>query len=344
MKVLTFVIPSYNSAHFLDKCIGSMLCPEVLEELEIIIVNDGSQDNTIEVAQGYVDRYPGVIRLISQENKGHGGALNTGCAAATGRYIRVVDADDWVETENLPKFVEVLRTCESDVVVTHYYTRDITTGEVKNWRSYPETFGVNYDLAQAMEDVKVFDRVLTFHGITYNREFYQSKGICLSEHVFYEDQEFGTIPCCYAKTILPLDLFIYSYRVGDVNQSVSDANQAKRIGHTETVLKRLIREYENLPLPENDPGRDYFDMKVKVLLLGYINTAMLIIPDKKQGRALGDAMMALIREKMPVAYEMGVKQYRIYRLLNLLRVPKSVWDKFFYSKFYSILRRNHDFS
>lgn len=345
MKVLSFIIPSYNSAHFLDKCIGSMLCPEVLEELEIIIVNDGSQDNTVEVAEGYVARYPGIVRLISQENKGHGGALNTGCAAATGKYIRVIDADDWVETENLPQFVAALRDCDSDVVVTHYYTRDITTGEVKNWRCYPQAgFGRNYTLAEAMEDVKAFDRVLTFHGITYNTRFYQEKGIRLSEHVFYEDQEFGTIPCCFAKSILPLDLFLYSYRVGDVNQSVSDANQAKRIGHTETVLKRLISEYEKLPLPETDAGRDYFNMKAKVLLLGYINTAMLIIPDKKQGRALGDAMMALFREKMPVAYEMGVQQYKIYRLLNLLHVPKPLWDTFFYSKLYSILRNNHDFS
>ncbi len=344
MKVLSFVIPSYNSAHFLPKCIGSMLHPQVMEELEIIIVNDGSQDNTVEVAREYVDRYPGIVRLISQENKGHGGALNTGCAAATGRYIRVIDADDWVETENLPQFVDILRSCESDVVVTHYYTRDISTGEVKSWRSYPQAFGKDIDLAQAMVDVKAFDRVLTFHGITYNREFYQAKGIRLSEHVFYEDQEFGTIPCCFAETILPLDLFVYSYRIGDVNQSVSDANQAKRIGHTERVLLRLMDEYEKLTLPENHPGRDYFHMKVKVLLLGYINTAMLILPDKKQGRELGDAMMETVRRRMPQAYDMGVKQYKIYRLLNRLHVPKSLWDLFFYSRLYSILRGNHDFT
>ncbi|MBQ8834516.1 MAG: glycosyltransferase family 2 protein [Oscillospiraceae bacterium] len=344
MKVLSFVIPSYNCAHFLDKCITSMLCEEVLDQLEIIVVNDGSTDTTAEVAQKYCDQYPGIVRLISQENKGHGGALNTGCAAAVGKYTRVIDADDWVETENLPRFVEILRDCESDVVVTNYYTRDITTGEVKSWRCYPEEFGRNYTMAEAMVDVKAFDRGLTFHGITYNTKFYQEKGMKLSEHVFYEDQEFATVPCCFAKTILPLDLFLYNYRIGDVNQSVSDANQAKRIGHTETVLKRLISEYEKLMVPQEDAARDYFNMKAKVLLLGYINTAMLIIPDKKQGRALGDSMMELFREKMPIAYEMGVQQYKVYRLLNLLHVPKSLWDKFFYSRLYSILRHNHDFS
>ena len=344
MKVLSIVIPSYNCAHFLDKCITSMLCQEVLDQLDIIVVNDGSQDSTAEVAQKYCERYPDSVRLISQENKGHGGALNTGCAAAVGKYLRVIDADDWVETDNLPKFVEILRDCESDVVLTNYYTRDITTGEVKYWRCYPEEFGREYTMAEAMKDVKAFDRGLTFHGITYNTKFYQEKGIRLSEHVFYEDQEFGTIPCCFAKSILPLDLFIYNYRIGDVNQSVSDANQLKRIGHTETVLKRLIAEYEKLTLAETDAGRDYFNMKAKVLLLGYFNTVMLIEPDKKKGRAMGDAMMELFRQKMPVAYEMGVKQYKIYRLLNQFHVSKSLWDKLFYSKLYSILRHNHDFS
>ena len=98
MKILSFIIPSYNSERFLDKCIGSMLSEQVLDALDIIVVNDGSKDGTVEVAQKYCDAYPDSVRLISQENKGHGGALNTGCAAAVGKYLKVIDADDWVAT------------------------------------------------------------------------------------------------------------------------------------------------------------------------------------------------------------------------------------------------------
>ena len=82
MKILTFVIPAYNSESFLHKCLDSMLVPELLEKLEILVVSDGSTDRTAEIAEGYCVRYPDTVRLISQENKGHGGALNTGCAAA----------------------------------------------------------------------------------------------------------------------------------------------------------------------------------------------------------------------------------------------------------------------
>lgn len=344
MKVLSFIIPSYNCEHFLDKCVTSMLNEEVLEELDIIIVNDGSRDGTEAIAQKYCDRYPRSVRLISQQNKGHGGALNTGCAAAVGKYLKVIDADDWVETQNLPQFIALLKECDSDVVLTNYYTRNISNGEVKHWRSYPEEFGRNVTFAEVMVDCKKFDRSMTFHGITYNTEFYQSIGFRLSEHVYYEDQEFATIPCCHAKTIMPCDLFIYDYRIGDVNQSVSDVNQLKRIGHTETVLKRMISEYEKLPLPQEDAARDYYNMKAKVLLLGYMTTVMLLEPDKKKGRKMGADMMALFYRKMPKAYALAIKQYRVYQMMNLMHISKQTWEKVLDSKAYNTLRNNHDFT
>ena len=120
MKILSFIIPSYKSAGFLDKCIPSFLNEAVLDKLDIIIVNDGSTDDTPLVARKYCDAHPDSIRLINQENKGHGGALNTGCAAAVGKYLKVIDADDWVETQNLPEFVAKLEKSDADVVLTHH--------------------------------------------------------------------------------------------------------------------------------------------------------------------------------------------------------------------------------
>ena len=344
MKTLSFIIPSYNSAHFLDKVISSFLAPEVIGELDIIIVNDGSTDDTVTAATKFCEKYPGSIRVISQENKGHGGALNTGCAAAVGKYLRVIDADDWVETQNLAEFIRFLKECNSDVVLTHHYTRNISTGEVKKWKSYPKEFGKAYSFEEIMADWKSFDRSLTFHGITYNTAFYHSNCIQLSEHVFYEDHEFATIPCCYAKTVTPVDLFIYDYRIGDVQQSVSDANQLKRLSHTEAVLKRLIGEFENLSLDQDSAGRDYFCMKAQGLLLSYITTTMLVNKDKRAGRQHGDEMMALFREKMPRTYELAAKQYQIFRMMNVLHISKQTWEKILRSRIYNMLRHNHDFN
>lgn len=343
MKVLSFIVPSYNSERFLDKVIPSFVSSEVMDKLDVIIVNDGSRDRTPEIAEKYCRMYPDVVRLINQENKGHGGALNTGCAAAVGKYLKVIDADDWVETQNLPAFVACLENCDSDVVLTHHYTLDETTGEVKKWMSYPPEFGRNYTFEEIMAQWKNFDRSLTFHGITYNTSFYHRCGIQLSEHVFYEDHEFATFPCCMAESIMPLDLFIYDYRIGDVTQSVSNENQLKRIGHTETVLRRLVSEYHKLPLDEHAAGRKYVCMKAQGLLLSYLTTAMLVNPDRKQGRKQGSAMMAYFRENLPGAWELARKQYTAFLVMNGCGIQKKTFEAVLHSSVYNKLRKNHDF-
>lgn len=340
MKILTFIIPAYNSAAFLDKCISSMLMPEVLDKLEIIVVNDGSTDTTAEIAQSYCGKYPDTVRLISQENKGHGGALNTGCAAAQGKYMKAIDADDWVETQKLPEFVRLLEQCDSDVVLTHYHTIDIGTGEIKNWRNYPDGFGKAYSFADIMSQWKSFDRSLTFHGITYRTDFYRENATPLLEHVFYEDHEYATFPCCFARTITCFDLFVYDYRIGDISQSVSNENQLRRIGHIEAVIRRMIGKYRELP--ESD-GKRYAAMKTQGLILSYLTIALLVNPDRKEGRRQADALMVECKTATPEVYALAKPKYRVFRALNRMGVRKQGWEKVLNSWFYNAVRGNHDF-
>ena len=342
MKVLSFVIPAYNSEKFLDKAIPSMLVPEILDKLEIIVVNDGSTDGTAAAAEKYCAEYTETVRLISQENKGHGGALNTGIAAASGKYVKVIDADDWVESGNLPKFISCLEGCESDVVLTHFNTVDITSGEVRKWKSFPEVFCKPLTFGEIMQSERDFFRVLCFHGITYKTDFYRQFGIRLSEHVFYEDFEFATFPCCFANSVTPLDLFVYDYRVGDVTQSVSDAAKLKRITHLETVLRRLIAEKKRAALP--DGGKAYVRMKTSELLMSYFTTVLLSEPDKKKGRKAADGMLAVFRIEYPEVAAAVEKKYKVFRLLNRLHISKGTWEALMRSRLYRKLRGEADFS
>lgn len=340
MKVLSFIIPAYNSEGFLDKCIRSMLVENVLSKIEIIVINDGSTDKTADIAEKYCAQYPDTVRLLSQENRGHGGALNTGCAAAKGKYLKVIDADDWIVSENLPAYITALEVCESDVVLTHHHTIDIGTGEVKSWRNYPQAFGKAYTFETILSDWRSFDRSLTFHGITYRTEFYHRFGHPLLEHVFYEDHEYATYPCCYANSITPFDLFVYEYRIGDVNQSVSNANQLKRLGHTEAVLQTMADEYRTLPA---SAGKQYAAMKIQGLLLSYLTTALLVNPDKKEGRRMGRLQMEKRRADAPVSYDLARRKYQVFCLLNRFHVSKAAWDAILGSSLYNKLRKNHSF-
>lgn len=336
MKILTFVIPAYNSERFLDKCISSMLVPEVLSKIEIIVVNDGSTDATAEVAEKYCTQYPGTVRLICQENKGHGGALNTGCAAAKGKYLKVIDSDDWVESQNLPAFIARLEECESDVVLTHYRTHNISSGQVRDWMCTPKAFHCNYSLPRIVADWRNFYQLLTFHGITYRTDFYRSCGIALSEHVFYEDYEFATFPCCQAESIYPVDLFLYDYRIGDVNQSVSDTSKLKRIGHLEQVLDRMMQEYPAAARIQG--GCDYAAIKIQELLLSYLKVALLIDPQKKNGRKQAAAMMQRFWEQLPKVAELAEKKYRVFLGMNYLHISNRTWESFVNSSAYRLLR------
>lgn len=341
MKLLSFVIPAYNSEAYLEKCISSMLEPSVLPALEIIVVNDGSTDATEKIALRFCGQYPGTVRLITQKNLGHGGALNTGCAAAQGKYLKVIDADDWVESRSLPAFVKALEKCESDVVLTHYRTVDITTGEEKAWRCYPEAFGKAMTLGDVMGRWGDFDRALTFHGIAYRTDFYHRMGLKLSEHIFYEDHEFATFPCCHAETVTPLDIFLYVYRIGDGNQSVSDANQLKRISHVEAVLNRLLTEGEKLP---PGAGRDYAAAKAQGLLMSYLTTALLVCPDKAQGRALAEKAVEALRTPFPENYRQIAGKYKALALCSRLNITGARFQTLLDNPIIRKIRGKHSFS
>ena len=226
------------------------------------------------------------------------------------------------------------------MVLTHYRTVDIGTGEIKNWRSFPEVFGKAYTFGEIMSDWRSFDRSLTFHGITYRREFYQKHGQPLLEHVFYEDHQYATFPCCHAGSVTPFDLFFYDYRIGDVNQSVSNANQLKRIGHTEQVIRRMTEQY--LPLPETD-GKRYAAMKIQGLVLSYLTTALLVHPDRKEGRRLAATLMKDIKAAAPEVYALAKPKYSAFRVMNRVHMSKRGWEQILHSGLYNAICGNHDF-
>ena len=119
-KVLTITIPSYNVEAYLEECLESFVNSEVMEEIEVLVVNDGSSDSTAEIAQRYADKYPETFRLINKENGGHGSTINTGIKEAKGKYFKVVDGDDWVDTRSFIRLVKVLKESEADIVASNY--------------------------------------------------------------------------------------------------------------------------------------------------------------------------------------------------------------------------------
>lgn len=339
-KITTFIVPAYNVENYLEKGLRSFLNLEVIENLEVIIVNDGSTDHTEQIALRYAEKYPSVFKLLNKENGGHGSAINLGSSVAVGKYFKIIDGDDWVINENLSLLVRCLAVCEADVVLTPYHMVDMNSGEKIVQRMYIENYNKLYNLDQITANWKSFDRCMTFHGITYKTSFYNQYRHELPEGIFYEDQEFATIPCCYAKTIAAFDLFIYQYLVGNSEQSVSYKNQVKRITHLERVAINLLNyKKENAELPSLHI--EYLKRKTEAVILSYYVVSCIINPDKVAGRKMSNNMYKSVRLLWPDLFRATRSKYWVYRLFSWFRVGPESYQKIIHSMAFRLVRRNH---
>lgn len=337
-RVVTFIVPAYNSEKYLDKCLSSFLCPKALDEIEIIVVNDGSQDGTARIAEAYVAQYPDSFVLINKENGGHGSGVNIAAQRARGRYLRVVDSDDWVQTENLREYVESLRNASADAVVTNFHKVDAVTG-----RKIPiATSGVRfcriYSLDEVMEVGKGALNCCMIHGLAYRTAFYLDCKITLSEGISYEDQEYSTIIFAKANAILFLDLFLYEYLVGTASQSVSDGNQVKRASQLEQVFWKIAEAYKNGEKLSTS-AKKYFLYKLAETLQNYYVTMFIRNDDRAAGRVEAERLRRESSEILPDLKAATNFRYRLLYLMHILRIRPRHLETLKKSPLYLWLRR-----
>ena len=131
MKILTVIVPVYNTEKYIKRCLDSLDNKEINDKLEVLVVSDGSKDNAINIAKEYSKRLPDTFKIIEKENGGHGSTINKGLELATGKYFRVLDSDDWVDNVNFVEFVKRLEDQDADLVVTDYSKEFIYEGKTK---------------------------------------------------------------------------------------------------------------------------------------------------------------------------------------------------------------------
>lgn len=238
--LLTVIVPAYNSEDYLDRALTTLV--GYGDELEAIIVNDGSKDRTAEIADDWAARYPSV-RVIHQENKGHGGAVNAGLAAATGTHVRVVDSDDWLDRRAANAVLDVLREereagRDLDLLVTNYvYEKQGKAHKVtiryRNVLPRGRTFGWG-ELGRCR-----YDQYLMMHALTMRTDVVRSSGLVMPEHTFYVDYLYSFVPLPYVRTIRYLDVDLYRYFIGRDDQSVNEKVMITRLDQLARVNRAM---------------------------------------------------------------------------------------------------------
>lgn len=256
-KILTITIPSYNVEKYLNQTLDSFLEEEILGDIEVLIVDDGSKDKTPVIGREYEQKYPDTFRVISKENGGHGSTINRGIQEATGKYFKVVDGDDWVNTEDFVKLVQKLKICNADYVVTNYYEVNDITGE-KNPREYREF--QKKDIWKFSEAAQI--KQIGMHPLVIKTEILKNNKICLDEHCFYVDVEYILYPVPYVETVQYFDLYVYMYRLAVTTQSVSLTGYQKHMQNHIDVIMHLTDFFDHYQKNGEKEKIDYIGKRI----------------------------------------------------------------------------------
>lgn len=270
MKIITFAIPCYNSAAYMEHCIETLLPGG--DDVEIIIVNDGSSDDTGKIADDYASRYPGIVKAIHQENGGHGEGVNTGLKNASGLYYKVVDSDDWLDVPGMMKVLSVLKElCMKgtgpDMMVCNYvyeHSVDNTRHTVSYRNVFPQNRILGWDNMGSFRP----SQYLLMHSVIYRTELLRECGLVLPKHTFYVDNLFVYMPLPYVKTLYYMDIDLYRYFIGREDQSVNEQVMLKRIDQQLYVNKLMIDSCDTL---EKLPSR-----RLSSYMVSYLSMMMTI--------------------------------------------------------------------
>lgn len=304
-KILSVSIAAYNAEATLTKALDSCLAPGA-EQMEVIIVDDGSTDGTEKVAEEYVEQWPDIFRLIRKTNGGYGSAQMAALAQASGRYFRTLDSDDWFDPDALTRVLSYLKDCTTDVVFTNYCTvrgnRIQETFEVCKGRKAGKIY--TYDtLEQPAPDMEI-------HGLNCRTQMLQAAKIRLLPHCSYTDMAYTFLGMAAARTMSFCPENLYRYRLGRDGQSVSIESYQKHFEDYVKVTEQILDVADTLP--EGAKGRILLARARDIAQYG-IELLLRFPPDKKVQKRLEDYDRSLRTKHPRIAAQMHNKNTALLR-------------------------------
>ncbi len=231
MKLLTISIAAYKAEAYIAKALDSIITSKYIDKLQVVVVNDGSKDKTVNIVEEYIVRYPTSIDLIDKENGGYGSTINASLQIAKGRYYKLLDADDWFNTSELDKLVEALESTNADIVVSDYCRYYEQNGLTENIKSLKVAY-------EHLYDIKVLNTFNINPALTVKTPIIQEQ-IKITEKCLYTDVEFCVKAIIKSNNFVYFPYYVYCYRIGREGQSVSSESRMKHIAEHEFIVKEL---------------------------------------------------------------------------------------------------------
>lgn len=333
--ILSVVIPTYNTERYLARCINSLLDDRVNGKVEIIIVNDGSTDNSLNIALDFKQKYPFIV-VINKENGGHGSTINKGIDVASGKYFRVLDSDDWFDTEQFVLFVHALEKLQADVVVSWGYYEYTYKNKKVPYIIWNNDSHIEYGKVYNFSSFDFNGSFIVMAQLTYLSSIVKNIPRKIQEKTFYVDNEFILYPIVNVETLVFLDYYVYHYFIGRPEQSINKKVLMRNITHCEKVCCAILEFLDTVDT--NYKKKEYMNYIALRVIKTYYSYLLLYFNQNWQtSYSLLRKFDNLVRRSNPFVYS-GLNKtiyIRIYR-----KFPKLVMfvSPFIYSV-YSFLHQ-----
>lgn len=328
-KILSISIAAYNVENCLSIAMDSIVKAKHIDDIEVLIVNDGSKDDTSKIGEDYERKYPCSVKLINKVNGGHGSTINSGLENATGLYYRSLDGDDWVDTDNLDQLVETLKVIDVDIVLCNYV--ESMGNEIIKMHDFDDlSDGKIYEVTDIVKRIPW----MCYHSLIFKTSVVKENQLRIQEKCFYCDNEYALYPISYAKNIYYFSLPIYCYRIGIDEQSISASSRMKHIEDSKKISLNVLNFYELL---KNKNGVEeeiikYFQKNVSRICAWHFVSLLYFAPDNSrkddlknfdseicfEDKEIYNGMLMNFRESnSPYYYPMKVLRGSNYNLYNI---------------------------
>ena len=306
-KILSISVAAYNLGGMIDDCLKSFCDERFINDIEVLVVDDGSKDDTPQRVEKYVKKYPKSIKLIRQINSGPGATVNTGIKYATGKYFRMVDGDDWVNTDDFATLIEKLKTVDVDAVFanyTPYHNRRQQPKETCKINNMPIGEVFNFDTF-----IYDYSTPLRMHNTIYRTDI-MKKHIKL-DNGFYTDSEYMFYPTPFIKTCIYYDLNIYMYRVALAGQSTSPEKMRRNLGNHRLILDRHLAFYEKIKNKLHPNVRKYLARQISGYVVDHFD--IIVLANEEDMTRQVKELFDLIKREHPDIFDYlkHDKKYRI---------------------------------
>ena len=337
-KLLTIVVPIYNTEKYLAKCLNSIVYCDNIDVLDIILVSDGSKDASIDIMKEYQSKYEESIRIIDKENGGHGSTINAGLKIAQGKYFRVLDSDDWFDLIDFDKLLDYLKTTDVDLVLTNQSKEFVNNG-ISTYEFYGNEnieYGKIYEFDK-FDDSYFKDIYFYMATSTYKLSVLKEANLQLSEKCFYVDMQYNLQPIPYIKTFVFLELDVYRYFIGRADQSVNSMSYVRNYNDHEKVVLKQIESFQHHRNSLSDVKLAYLRRVMHYFLFSHYLICIQYDDDKKRAQERISKFDKVFKNLSPDLYGAMGKRFELFRKTNFVFIRYPLLERVV-EKVYNMLK------